>query len=262
MWVSYDNDTYIVPAVKMALDRTCRYCGSVMEHYYNDDFRCTNRRCSNPECVSYVAARANVMVEILEIKGYGFKTLLSMAKSNHILKHWHLIPMIINEKPSVSLVNFLRILNFDSVDSAWEKELVTYDINDVESLLTKYNGRFEKLIKDHEADIRNAEEYFCIQKPETARNDAVENREVINIMITGVPNGYSSKDAFISYLNQRFGKYFIFTHQKTKRQSGVFCLIREPGSTTRGKVEAAMKGGIPICTSQEIINAFANSCET
>ena len=77
---------------------------------------------------------------------------------------------------------------------------------------------------------------------------------MLNIMITGTPIGYSSKQEFIATLNAVCRGIIVINHQVTKRQSGVHFLIREPGSTTRGKVDAARKGGIPIVTSEEFIN--------
>ena len=72
-------------------------------------------------------------------------------------------------------------------------------------------------------------------------------------MITGTPSGFSSKENFIDTINHICRGRIVIIHQKTKRQSGVDFLIREKGSTTRGKVEAAIKGGIPIVTSEEFI---------
>lgn len=255
MWVKYSDDVSTPKQILVHLSKNCMFCNSEMEHYFNDDFRCTNRRCSNPNCKSYVAAKMDVMLKILGIKGIGFKTAIKIIDENGYTRHWQLLQYL-DLMPEIELFTFMRIVNIDGIDSGWEKELVTNHIFTLEDLATKYTGKYKEIVDAHKDDILDAAKYFLIKTPEFV--DKTSDKTVyLNIMITGVPNGFQSKEAFIDYCNKACGGYIVITHQKTKRQSGVHYLIREPGSTTRGKVEAAEKGGIPIVTSKQFFASLA-----
>lgn len=249
MWVKQVEDTRLPDWLAPHLKSTCRYCGSPMENYYNIDGRCTNRRCSNPECAGMIAARADNMRQLINLKGLGFAKCLSDIQCNGITKPIELL-RIWGCKPEVTLGTFLRMQCWEGVDSELETITQQNDYYTLDELFADYNGKHRQLFEENKEWLYKSVEYVNLKQ---RVNKAVKDAVKMNIMITGTPNGFSTKDAFIEACNDACGGKIITTHQKTKRQSGVDCLIKEPGTTTRGKVEAAQKGGIPILTSLEYI---------
>ncbi len=253
-WVIQSEDTIMPGWLNDSLRKTCPYCGSPMMNYYNDSMRCTNRKCSNDACSGFVAARADFVRKLLKMEGLGFKSCLrdiqiSKAKTPfELLGFWQY-------KPTVSLGMFLRMHCFEGIDNEWEDIAVSTGAYTLDELYNNYNGKWKQLLEDNKELIYNNLQYVTLKGRPV---DMVKSgpRMVLNIMITGTPIGFQSKEHFISTLNALCRGIIVIKHQVTKRQSGVDCLIREPGSTTRGKVEAAQKGGIPILTSEQFINAL------
>lgn len=253
MWVLHDEDDKMPEWLSSNIASKCKYCGADMENYYNSDRRCTNRRCTNKLCPAMIAARADFMRNLLGIKNVGFATCLSLVKSRNITNPVELLD-IWGIKPTISLGTYLRIHCFEGVDSELEKITQTLNVFTLDDLYEKYDGKWKNLLDINKELLYNDLKYVNLEKPlNTFQGDSL----VITIMITGTPNGFDSKEHFINDLNRALGGKIIIIHQKTKRQSGVDFLIREKGSTTRGKVEAAKKGGIPIVTSEEFLYLVA-----
>lgn len=252
MWVKQTEDTRLPQWLQSSLSHTCKYCGSEMLDYYNDAGRCTNRKCSNDECPGFLAAKADTMRTILGLKGVGFATCLNTITAYKLKSHLDLLPLW-NVRPTVTVDIFLRIHCIPGVDTEWEKIVKTNDIYTLDELYSSYNGKNRSLLDKYKDELYAHANYVnFVQRP--ANSSRKKDALVITIMITGTPNGYSTKEDFVNTLNAALGGYIIIVHQKTKRQTGVDALIREPGSTTRGKVEAAIKGGIPIMTSKQFID--------
>lgn len=251
MWVKQVEDTRLPDWLAPHLKGTCRYCGSDMENYYNIDGRCTNRRCSNPDCPGMIAARADNMRQLINLKGLGFAKCLSDIQCNNIRNPIELL-RVWRCRPVVTLGTFLRMQCWEGVDSELETITQQEDYYTLDELFEHYQGKYRQLFEEHKDELyRNVELVELKQRlaGTTANKDAIK----MVIMITGTPNGYSTKEEFVDACNEACGGRIITIHQKTKRQSGVDCLIKEPGTATRGKVEAAQKGGIPIITSLEYI---------
>lgn len=251
-WVEQSKDCLLPTWLSTELNSSCVYCGSPMLNYYNDVGRCTNRKCSNDNCPGFIAARAEFVCKLLKIDGMGFKSCLKdlrIFKANtvfELLNAWHI-------KPTVPLSVFLRMHCFEGVDNAWEDICQTLSVYTLEELYERYDGKWKQLLIDKREEIENNLKYVTLAgKPENMVKTGP--KYVLTIMITGTPIGYASKDDFIYTVNDACRGLIVVKHQKTKRQTGVDCLIREPGSTTRGKVEAAVKGGIPILTSAQFVN--------
>ena len=251
IWIKHDEDSYIPDWLKESLPSKCSYCGSPMANYYNDDYRCTNRRCTNPSCYGYVAARADFARKLIGIKGVGFAGCLKdaeliKAKSPfELFRVWQIVPVI-------TLEQFLRIHCFEGIDSEWGKITQQLGVYTLDELYEKYDGKWKSLLEEHKEEIYNNQKYVKLQeKPKSLSSKGPEL--VLTIMITGTPIGFQTKDHFINIVNNACNGKIVIIHQKTKKQSGVDFLIREPGSTTRGKVDAAKRGGIPIVTSKEFL---------
>lgn len=251
IWVKQAEDKRMPLWLKDSLPIKCRYCGSEMENFYNDDMRCTNRRCSNPKCCGFLAARADFVRNLLGIKDVGFAKCLSdirMYKCESVfelLNAWKVYP-------TVSVDVFLRMHCFEGVDSEWETVVRKLGVYTLDELYEKYDGKWKQLLLNHKEEIyANLKYVTLVQRPSSMVQCGP--KYTFTIMITGTPSGFDSKDDFINKINAICRGLIVVIHQKTKRQSGVDFLIREEGSTTRGKVEAAQKGGIPIITSQQFL---------
>lgn len=259
-WVVQSEDTLMPDWLNNALDKDCPYCGSKMLNYYNDYNRCTNRKCSNPECPGFVAAKADFVRKLLKMDGLGFKTCLKDIRVSHAKTPFELLAFW-GCKPKISLGMFLRMHCFEGVDNEWNDIVQSLGIYTLDELYQTYDGKWKPLLDEHKEEIYNNSQYVTI----TGRPDFLVKsgpKLVLTIMITGTPIGWASKDAFITAVNQACRGIIVVKHQVTKRQSGVDFLIREPGSTTRGKVEAAMKGGIPIVTSEQFLHWLADTMES
>lgn len=252
VWVKQEEDTLLPVWLKEGLNNLCPYCGSHMMNYYNDVHRCTNRKCSNDACIGFVAARADFVRKLINLDGVGFATCLQDIKASHATNAFELLHYW-NCRPVVSLGLFLRMHCFEGVDNEWETIVTSIGAYTLDELYNSYTGKWKTLLNEHKDEIYNNLQYVKLrERPENLV--ATGPKLVLNIMITGTPIGYSSKQEFIATLNAVCRGIIVINHQVTKRQSGVHFLIREPGSTTRGKVDAARKGGIPIVTSEEFIN--------
>lgn len=251
IWVNQIEDSNLPMWISEALPGTCKYCGSLMQNYYNDYGRCTNRRCSNPACAGFVAARADFVRKLLKLEGLGFKSCLRDVRISHAENHFQLLEYW-GIHPTVSLSLFLRMHCFEGIDNEWEDIVQSTGSYTLDELFERYNGKWKALMNDNKELLYSNLKYFNIAGKPT---DLVKSgpRLVLTIMITGTPIGFASKEDFVDTLNAICRGLIVIKHQKTKRQSNVHCLIREPGSKTRGKVDAAIKGGIPILTSSQFV---------
>lgn len=253
-WVLHNQDTLIPEWLKGNLSSVCQSCGSEMMNYYNDG-RCTNRKCSNPDCAGLMAAKAEFVHKLLNIGGKGKKTFLKEILTLGVDNHFQLL----ESKPKVTLGIFLRMHCFEGVDSVWETICLKNQFYTLDSLFAKYNGKYRKILDDNKELLYNNLQYVILEEmPED--HIVSERTKYLTIMITGTPIGYASKEAFINRMNELCKGRVVTIHQATKRQSGVDYLIREPGSSTKGKVEAAKKGGIPIITSKQYISELYRLC--
>lgn len=246
-WVLHSEDDLMATWLKASISSKCSYCGSEMKNYYNDEWRCTNRRCSNDDCHGMKGHRADFMFKLLGYKGIGPATCISvlgrMPGQNHVvmLKDYN--------KPKMNLATYLRIHCFEGVDSIWETICTKNSFYTLDELFEQYSGKHKEILDANKELLYNNLQYVTLTKPE---NLLVEKpTKYITIMITGTPIGFENKTHFINAINAAMGGKIVVLHQKSKRQTEVDFLIREPGSTTKGKVEAAIKGGIPIKTSAQ-----------
>lgn len=247
-WLIHSEDDIIPEWLKTNLPSNCPYCKSPMINYYNDDYRCTNRKCSNEHCISFAGYKGNFMFKLLDYKGIGPETCIGYARelgSNHVA-----MLGLVRYTPTLKLGTYLRIHCFEGVDSEWDKVCEMNDWYTLDDLFENYDGKFRYIIDvNRELLYDNLQYVNLVERPIRIE----EVKEVLTIMITGTPIGFDSKDDFIDQCNEACCGLIKILHQKTKRQSDVDFLIREPGSTTRGKVEAAKRGGIPIVTSQQFL---------
>lgn len=258
-WVLQTQDKLLPEWLQKNLSSKCELCGHEMENYYNDDDRCTFRRCSNPNCVGMKASKGAFMFKLLGYKGIGYAKCRDWSYTGRFKSHVEFLSLA-GAKPTMHLYEYLRIHCFKGVDGEWEVICKKLGIYTLDELYEKYDGKHNELLRENkELLYENLKHVNLVERPKDHSQNGPAR--YLTIMITGTPNGYDSKDAFIDSLNALMKGRIIIIHQKTKKMSGVDYLIREPGSTTRGKLDAAIRGGIPIVTSVEFIEECAKLVE-
>ena len=111
--------------------------------------------------------------------------------------------------------NITKLVEIDDIRTISVVELVALDETDVKQLK---DPDLEKVWKSYMSLI-NIKDY--------------------NVMITGTPNEFDTKEQFIEICNRAMGGLIKILHQKSKRQSGVDYLIAEIGNLL--KIKRAMK---------------------
>lgn len=253
------EDDLLPDWLKENLSMNCDVCGSPLVDYYNEDYRCTNTCCSNPACPSLLASRANFVCSMLGTKGIGYATLLQYFKQHPEYKTHMDVLYLFSTKPKVTVAQYLRIACLKGIDSQWENICLKVGGRNFSEFYERYKGgKYFSLLEENAELLQKYSSLVEFPAPEFSTS---QETIYITIMITGTPIGFASKEQFINKLNQLMQGRIVLIHQATKRQTGVDYLIREPGSTTRGKVEAALRGGIPIVTSQEFISILTERME-
>lgn len=253
MYILQSKDDMMPDWLKENLHAKCKYCGSEMENFYNDENgRCTGRRCSNHLCYGMQAAKANFISELTKVKGVGFATFLDVAIANNTKHHIPLFNKVCG-KVKMNLSTFLRSMCFPGVDGEWSKICASLDLQTIDELYEKYDGQLKDILLSNKELIEEMSEYVELEVPisNSKKNDCIAT---ITVMITGNVDEFPSKEHFIAAVNAAANGYIRVVHQETKRQTGVDFLIKEEHTKTKGKVEAAIKGGIPIVTSAQFVN--------
>ena len=156
-----------------------------------------------------------------------------------------------------SLAEYCVKKTYEILGSEWDRIIQTLGIYTLDELFERYDGKWLPLLVANKETLYHNLDFVNLKgRPDSVV--AYKPTYTFTIMITGTPNNFASKEHFINTINEICRGKIVVIHQKTKRQSGVDFLIREPGSTTRGKVDAALKGGIPIVTSDEFIMFLKN----
>lgn len=260
-WVLQQEDTELPTWLTSELPNVCKYCGSPMENYYNGFGRCTNRRCSNPNCYGFTASKADFVRKLLGISGIGFEGCLKDAIDFKAQTPFELLHLW-GYRPQVTLGTYLRMHCFPDIDNEWINICQDLNCYTLDELYERYNGSYSRydrkwkellnLSKDKLYD--NLKYVDLVERPAHLSGEAAQI--TLNVMVTGTPIGFASKDDFFAQLNAICRGRIVLRHQKTVRKTGVDVLIRENGSTTRGKLAAAQSAGIPILTSEQFIWAL------
>lgn len=246
-FVLLKDDEQIPEKIRLALPENCSYCNSPLMVWHNETGRATGLRCSNNTCPSMIASRIEFILDLLKIKGYGFATCLSLVNRHSITVPIEIL-RILNVKPVVDVGTYLRLHCIEGIDQEWVQMSERADVYTLDELYGKYPTH-EMLLKYKDLFYQYADLVEFTKRPHNSENLV----HVLTIMITGTPIGFPTKEAFVAACNQVCAGYVKVIHQATPRQSGVDFLIREEGSTTRGKVSVALKAGIPIVTSEQFL---------
>ena len=244
-WSILSEDLNIPEWLRGNLPATCKYCGGKMMVGRNENARATGLKCENDECPSKIAAQVEFIFDLLDVKGYGFANALKLVQSYKFTNPMECLTLL-EKKPVLPLGVFLRCCCIQGIDGEWITLADKADAYTLEEMFQAYPDN--EFLRDNEYLIYSNLQYADLTERKIEKK---QNVVPIVIMITGTPTGFANKQAFVDACNAFCKGEYRIIHQETKKQSGVNFLIREKGSTTRGKVEAALKGGIPILTSEE-----------
>lgn len=248
MWILQEDDKSLPEWLTNNLRSVCE-CGSQMENFYNKKGEITARRCSNTKCPYMMAEKVVMMCDILKVKGIGSSTALKIIRGNHLSSHFGEIPYILEEKPSVSLYDFMRMTFIRGIDTGWSA--IAREYENLDDLLKMYNGKFAPELKACEDEIRNGASFFKIKgKVKTELAPIVTG----TVMISGNIKGYSSRNDFIYTMNSISRGAIRIAVSESKRKTGVMALIQESDTPNRGKAECALSNGIPIMTPEQFTN--------
>lgn len=204
-------------------------------HPIIDNENLTARRCSNLLCKYHMAVRVEKLAKLLNIVGFGEKTALSYVENYKFAGHMEYITVMCKEKPTILLEDFPKYLQIEGVT----KQLDPYlkgkcDLEDAIKALPPNLARYALPMR---LGAR-----FVNFKQIAKRSDTI-----YNVMMTGEVHGWSTRQAFLSYLNERFGKYCQFNDVGV-RKTNVFCLIKEDDTPMHNKTKIALERNIPIFT--------------
>lgn len=256
-FIEHEKDANIPDWLKPNLSSKCAVCGSAMLNYYNDSNRCTNRRCSNECCPGMLAARFVGMCKILGVKGVGYATGLSVIRQYNLTSHVDVISYVLAEVLEITLGKFLRVMQFEGIDGEWESLCTRKEYYTLDELFEKYDGPLLDILVANKDELYRCSKFFKFKGPVVEKAVEKTIRE-FNIMITGTPRGFDSKDSYVATLNYYLRGIIKIYHIPHKRKSNVDYLIREEGSKTKGKYEAALEAGIPIVTSEKFLEILTN----
>lgn len=246
-WTTLSEDSGIPEWLRGALPNKCPYCNKSMQAGTNEYGRYTGLKCEDDYCPSKIASQLEFVFNLLEVKGYGFATCLQLVRTNKWIRPIQYFSLFDN-KPTMSLGVFLRCCCIQGIDGEWVAMSETADAYTLDELYQAYPSH--TLLNENKELFEELVQYVNLKQRTIAKK---RTTIPITIMITGTPIGYPTKEAFINACNEFLEGEFKVIHQETKRQSGVDFLIREKGSVTKGKVEAALKGHIPIVTSSDFM---------
>lgn len=251
-WTICSENEEIPSWLRDNLQSTCSCCGKPMMVGANDSGRFTARRCSDENCKSMLAARLEFILKLLNVQGYGYATCYNAMMGNPFTEAIQYLS-VFPKKFVVPVGLYLRLNCIKGIDSEWVTMAEKAGAVSLDDMYEAYPNN-EYLLAYKDQLYRNLQ-YVELAKPIVERREEQLN---ITIMITGTPIGFANKEEFVDTMNVLGDGYIHVIHQATKRQTGVDFLIREPGSTTRGKVECAKKAGIPIVTSDQFASIMVN----
>lgn len=244
----------------------CDVCGAPL--IYNKAL--TTLKCSNAKCYGQIAAKAAAMASDLGYKGLGYSTMLKLAKTFKPNDHLDLfskkfiskyntnslmISKFIQYTQVPQIIDFYKIFKYlylSNIQEDWSKIVGT--CKSIEEVLhtnfpDKYSNLEVKLMKYHILKLYKIMYLFSpIYK---------ESNNILELMITGSINNFSSKNEFINSLNTRYHKLCYFK-QVGKKKSANMCIcdtIDSNGNpiSSHEKFLIAKESGIPIVTSKTLI---------
>lgn len=202
----------------------------------------TQRWCSNPNCPYHMAEKVVMLARRFGIDGIGPATAREMIRIYKFKSHLDALRFWFAEKPSVYLYEVAEMAYIYGTDSKWKEWLGGY--TSIDEYVRKVRFPEEEVLMNREY-IEQCCAYFNV------KGEAL-NSIVLKVMITGSIDGFSSRQEFLSAVNNHYKDHFrIEDNKKTVRDT--ICLIREPYTADHSKSDIAIRNGIPILNSKEFI---------
>lgn len=265
------------PQVSKIIPLVCPYCHSDIIISPNLTRMC----CSNEKCPVTVANTLELFFKELGVEQFGQANCLDIVYENDIYNiyevldlSWEQMPkrytddvkkklyISIRNKLSQPIAKIIKALHLEGIsDSAFK---IFDDVNNIEEFYDELEEFGQDYIKEKlgiNYGIRTASIYNVLMREKHQIINTVLRFNVIEvasrkleIVITESVNNFSSKDAFIEYLNSKFGhKYNIVRKNSISKTTD--CLIAERRTST-AKYQKALNYGIKILTSEEFIKAL------
>ena len=196
----------------------------------------TMRMCSNPECYLHNAAKLEAVAKYFGIKNIGIATAKDIIREHDLKYHLDGLKYIMKGKPNV----YLHEVGVLAMIRGHDKDIQEYSrgfksFKDILPIKDKYPFWFQIILDD----LIKAESYFEVKPPIA--------RATINVMLTGTFKGWSSRDDYIKFLNDRFGAY-VYINNVGVRKTNVDYLICEEDAAFHNKMAIAKERGIPRIT--------------
>lgn len=243
------KDCTVIPDwLKDNLDTQCSYCGSDIEIGFSpNDNSITRHFCTNPECPGTVAAKMAFMWTTLGVEGIKEGNSMRLIKEHKLPKHYQYIPKVLDKKPDVDPVTFLRINCIKGIDTSWSSYIG--DAKSIPEILNNPALQFKISQKDKD-DIIDAMQYFNIVWPRELTHKAVLR---LNIMMTGDIMGLPNREMLVHALNSKYDGLLDLRYSKSLRKTGIDYLVREDNATVTNKIRTAIEYGIPQITPKDFI---------
>lgn len=241
---------------------SCRY-----PILYNENL--TSAKCSNPFCPGHLAQRANAVFKALNYKGLGEVFAQDLIIQYHLKHHLDIfnkdfVEALPNSNDKNTLfknyvktpvsIDFYKIFTFLYIPHIQEQ---WYSIVGNATTL-------EQVYNRNKPDNLTKVQWVIIQNNLKKLNQILYLFNIryqraistLEIMITGGVENFNNKDEFINYLNVNFGDKFNFKQVGVKKSSHI-CICDSISSNSR-KYKVAKMSGIPVTTSDNLINLLRN----
>jgi len=271
-------DSNILPyQVSKIIPLVCPYCHSDIIISSNLTRMC----CSNEKCPMLVANTLELFFKELGIEQFGQANCLDIVYENDIYNiyevldlSWEQMPqrytddikkklyISIRNKLNQPIAKIVKALHLEGInDSAFK---LFGDVNSIEDFYDELEEFGQDYIKEKlgiNYGIRTASIYNVLMREKhqiintVIRFNIIEvASKKIEIVITESVSNFSSKDAFIEYLNGKFGnKYNIIRKNSISKTTDYLIAERK---TNTSKYQKALNYGIKIVTSEEFMKAL------
>ncbi len=234
--------------LKNELDEFCPFCGSKYEVGYSPNGkRVTRHFCPNKKCPATISMKLVFVWDLLKVTGIKYGKSMELVKRKNIKYHLDAIPLVLENKPNIDIVTFMRLTCIYGIDSSWDS--LCKDKESLEDILKLPICEKNLTIEDKE-DILRSFNYFNVKFKEKKENKSIV---VMTIMMTGDIMNLPNRELLVIALNKKYNGLLDLRYSKSIRRTGITALVKEEQSNTTGKVNIAKEYGIPIMTPEEFI---------
>ena len=244
------KDDYQLPQwVRDNIMMKCKYCGADIASNH-DTGVLTERWCTNPYCPGHMSYKMDYIGKYYDVKGFGPKLALEWIQNHNAKSHLEILPQWFpNEKPTEALARIVDLCCIKEFGMTQGEPVLNKYASFEEFFASDESKFFPVLIQAHDF-LCDSQKYFNVKRPLLGK--------VVNIMITGSVEGFTNREDYVDYLNEKFGDK-IHVIQVGRRKSNVAALIQDPGAVSHSKTKVAKEAGIPILTSRQFIEVLIDS---